>query len=283
MRNKDSGKLIKASNNSTRISQSGRTVKDRTGEVRMMSCGQTATIIAYRSNRDVDVQFEDGTVILNKGYRQFQLGGIKHPNCKINTFGQVVQNMRNERVGESKEMRNGMFATIIAYHNQRNIDVQFEDDTIVKGVRYHSWTKGEVRHPNNHGGRKEIRWRVNMMNCGFAATIIDARTANDIDVQFEDGTIVKHKSHRAFKMGQIAYPDKDNRLGETRMMNCGMECTIIAYITNRNIVVKFTDGTRVANKSYSSFKSGSIQNPNMKRNRKKRNNKEQQREKTTRI
>ena len=33
---------------------------DRTGEKKMMNCGLEATIIRYGSNKDIDVQFEDG-------------------------------------------------------------------------------------------------------------------------------------------------------------------------------------------------------------------------------
>lgn len=277
MRNEDSGKLIKASNNSTRISQSGRTIKDRTGEVRMMSCGQTATIIVYRSNLDIDVQFEDGAVVTNKQYESFKLGYIKHPNHEISGIYKHQNDLREKRIGQSKVMNNGIRATIVNYQNRFNIDVQFEDGVIIKGVCYSSWVKGETKHPTIKlpSQQKDLKGQINTMSNGMQATIIAARSIKDVDVQFEDGNIVEHAIYSSFKSGHICHPDrKDNRLGETRMMNCGMECTIIAYITNQNIVVKFTDGTRVAGKSYPSFKSGSIQNPNMKRNRKKKNNKE---------
>ena len=37
-------------------------------------------------------------------------------------------------------------------------------------------------------------------------TIIKYRSAKDIDIQFEDGTIVEHKSFSAFKRGFIYHP-----------------------------------------------------------------------------
>ena len=64
-----------------------------------------------------------------------------------------------------------------------------------------------------------------MMNCGMRATIINYRTCNDIDVQFEDGTIVKHKGFGAFQKRNIKNPNvsiKDKRIGTSLMMNCGM-------------------------------------------------------------
>lgn len=68
-----------------------------------------------------------------------------------------------------------------------------------------------------------------VMNCGMKATIIRYGGYNDIDVRFEDGVIVEHKRYRAFENGNIANPNFNPRLGETKMMNCGMEATIIRY------------------------------------------------------
>ena len=74
-----------------------------------------------------------------------------------------------------------------------------------------------------------------MMNCGMEATIIRYGTCADIDVRFEDGTVAVHKTYNAFKKGEIANPNMkvsaEDRLGETRMMNCGMEAAIIRYLT----------------------------------------------------
>lgn len=36
-------------------------------------------IIGYRMNRDIDVEFEDGYIAKNKGYKEFKNGGIKNP------------------------------------------------------------------------------------------------------------------------------------------------------------------------------------------------------------
>lgn len=45
-----------------------------------------------------------------------------------------------------------------------------------------------------------------------------------------------------------------NRLGETRMMNCGMEATIIRYENARDIDIRFEDGTVVEHRQYDQFK-----------------------------
>ena len=47
---------------------------------------------------------------------------------------------------------------------------------------------------------------------------------------------------------------KIDRLGETRMMNCGMEATIIRYESAKDMDVCFKDGAIVEHRKYDSFK-----------------------------
>lgn len=97
-----------------------------------------------------------------------------------------------------------------------------------------------------------------MMNCGMEATIIRYGKADDIDVRFEDGAVAVHKTYSAFKKGNIANRSikvsAENRLGETRMMNCGMKAAIIRYGGNSDIDVRFEDGAVVEHKTYNAFK-----------------------------
>jgi hypothetical protein len=88
---------------------------DRTGETRIMNCGMKATIIAYRGATDIDVQFEDGTIVRNKNYHNFVNGGTINPSIAKN------------RLGEIQMIKCGMQATIIVYRSTRDIDIQFEN------------------------------------------------------------------------------------------------------------------------------------------------------------
>ena len=101
-----------------------------------------------------------------------------------------------------------------------------------------------------------------MMNCGMKATIVRYGRYEDIDVRFEDGSIVEHKAYSAFKKGEIANPNMkasaENRLGETRMMKCGMEATIIRYGNATDIDVRFEDGKVVKHGRYGNYKTGAI-------------------------
>lgn len=104
-----------------------------------------------------------------------------------------------------------------------------------------------------------------VMNCGMKATIIRYGKYSDIDVRFEDGTIIEHRQYIQFKKGGIANPNfkasAENCLGETRMMNCGMEATIIRYNTGKDIDVRFEDETVVEHRGYGNFKTGGITHP----------------------
>ena len=83
-----------------------------------------------------------------------------------------------------------------------------------------------------------------MMNCGMETTIIRYNTAKDIDIRFEDGTVVEHRTYNSFKNGTIAHPlirlgcdsknfhgfickqgfkDKDRVLYKCICKHCGLE------------------------------------------------------------
>lgn len=120
-----------------KISPSSNGKENRLGETRTMNCGKKATIIAYNNSHNIDVQFEDGTIVKHKSYGSFQTGKIAIP-----------ANNKESRTGETKIMNFGMKATIINYNNNKDIDVQFEDGTIVKHRSYLHFKKGSIGHPN---------------------------------------------------------------------------------------------------------------------------------------
>ena len=224
------------------------TKTNRLGKTRMMNCGMKATIIRYGKAIDIDVRFEDGTVVKHKSYSKFKKGGIANPNIKASRFD------------ETRMMSCGIEATIIRYGGATDIDVRFEDGVIKEHVVYSKFKKGSIAHPSTKVSAKDRLGETNMMNCGMEATIIQYAKYADIDVRFEDGTIAKCKGYKEFKKGGSANPSTtaENRLGETRMMNCGMKATIIRYENNRDIDVRFEDGKVVGHKAYGTFKKGEI-------------------------
>lgn len=166
---------------------------DRTGEKRMMNCGLEATIIAYRGTSDIDIEFSDGVIVSNRFYQCFKNGLIRYPI--------------KSRLGEKRMMKCGMEATIIAYRNSHDIDIEFSDGSRRYGIRYKKFQEG-VTLPekkwvcgfNSRVGEKR------MMNCGLEAEIIAYRCCSDIDIKFSDGTVRTRKAYDSFRKGTIAYP-----------------------------------------------------------------------------
>ena len=231
---------------------------DRTGEVRRMNNGMMAKIIVYRNCNDIDIQFKDGTIVYHKLYDMFKKGHIANPN---------YNELQIHRLGEEHKMNNGQMAKIITYRTAMNIDIQFEDGTIVYHKSYDMFKKGHIANPNYNGLQIHRLGEEHKMNNGQMAKIIAYRSCRDIDIQFEDGTIIYHKLYSCFKKGEIRNPNykiQDIRLGETRQMNNGMMATIIAYRSYTDIDVQFKNGTIVCNKSYNNFKNGRVGNPNYK-------------------
>ena len=200
------------------------TAENRLDETCMMNCGMKATIIRYNGVRDIDVRFEDGTVAEHKAYGPFKRGGIANPNMKVSA---------EDRLGETRMMNCGMEATIIQYNTNKDIDVRFKDGTLVKHRQYREFKKSEIANPNIKASAENRLGETKMMNCGMEATIIRYSRRDDIDVRFEDGTVIEHRQYNQFERGNIANPNfkasAKNYFGETRMMNCGMEATIIRY------------------------------------------------------
>lgn len=54
------------------------------GETAMSSCGLMMTIIAWRTVRDIDIQFEDGAVVEHKQWICFHRGNIAYPFTMLN-------------------------------------------------------------------------------------------------------------------------------------------------------------------------------------------------------
>lgn len=206
-------------------------------------------IIEYRSSTDIDVQFEDGTIICNKTYQSFKKGYIANPLFSV--FG--------VRVGETITANNGMKMKIVAYRSYNDIDVQFENGTIVMHRRYIDFKDGQIGlspillNAENRVGEE------NIANNGMKMKIIAYRSCKEVDVQFENGVIVKNKTYVAFKRGQIGL--SGSRVGEVSTANNGIKMKIIEYRSFSDIDIQFEDGIIVCHKSYDSFKQGSITHP----------------------
>lgn len=251
-------------------------VVDHTGEIVIANNGQRMQIIQYRNSHDIDVRFEDGTVVEHKSYSNFKRGGISNPN-------NLIDKSHLGEVAYSEKYRMNM--TIIAFRKYNDLDVRFDDGFIAEHKSYNNFisdsilNKNFAEHPsglriltvkNERLGQKSKAKNGQMM------TIIAYRGHNDVDIQFEDGVIVTRVSYSNFLIGNVRNPytfnvsGKNNprwndRTGETAVASNGQKMTIIRYGGIKDIDIQFEDGTIVTGKAYNNFSRGLIENPNNKR------------------
>lgn len=242
--------------------------KNRTGETCQATNGQSMTIIVYRSCRDIDVQFEDGTIVQHRQYIEFQKGWIKNPNIS-----------EKSHIGETGIAKNGQKMTIIAWRAYADIDIKFEDGTEVYHKTYNWFCKGYIKNPNSDYGN-HIQRTINAKNRhigeiqtaknGLKMTLIEYRSSEDIDIEFEDGVIVTHKDYSSFVHGGIGHPNIDlrrscqnikDKTGESILAINGLNATIAEYQNSRTMRVKFETGYTTNNIQYVQFQRRCIRHP----------------------
>ena len=209
---------------------------NRIGETSLAKNGQIMTIIACRSAIDIDVQFEDGTIIKNCYYHLFVRANVKYPDF-----------LKKQRLGMTKTMKCGMNATIIEYKDASHMVIEFEDGYIKHNVPFKDFDKGITTNPNLYVSKQRVG-TTKIQSQGFVAKIIEYQDSQNITVQFEDGE-VKKTCWDTFNKGKVAHPSvaynkdlKDDVLGKTYRTNCGLFATVIKYTTNRKLIVQFEDG-----------------------------------------
>ena len=159
--------------------------ESREGEKQLMANGLYATIIEYRGYKDLDIKYSDGTIEKHCTYQAFLRGS----SPKIFSASNV------ERVGERRKMNNGEWCEIIAYRSAGDIDVKFDDGTIVKSRMWAHFKDGGIKNPNTpkkesqktRKCREKYVGKIYPSLCGLSMTIAAYRTANDVDVVFENG------------------------------------------------------------------------------------------------
>lgn len=230
----------------------------RVGLTRKMNNGIDATIIAYKNENDIDIQFDTGEIKRGVRYGNFLRGSI-------------ATNERFCKVGQINTMSNGMKATITQYRNYQDIDIEFEDGKKREHVRYKEFLYGRIAYnARDELSITKIGETVFHKKTGMLLTLVCYRNATDIDLEFEDGALVNHKTYYCFKKGIVQYPianyvSTENRIGIQYTMNNGLKAECIAYSSTHDISVKFLfDGTVVQHKSWHDFVTGYIAHPMIK-------------------
>ncbi|MEE0930558.1 MAG: hypothetical protein UIM53_06115 [Acutalibacteraceae bacterium] len=188
----------------------------------------------------------------------------------------TVDYYRNTRIGEIKySEKHQQMIKIIEYRNYLDIDVEFMADKLILNHNfYQKFQEDKLPHPTTdvkHIASRRVG-EVKKQKNGHVCKIIKYNAFKDITVQFEDGTIREHISYGNFQNGTIGYLAKENpkeqaknRINTSKIMNNGLECTIIAYRNSRDIDVKYSNGMIQYHKTYCDFVDGSL-NPYGRKN-----------------
>jgi very-short-patch-repair endonuclease len=236
----------------------------RVGERRIMQCGAEAEIIAYRNSDDIDIQFDienQNIQVEHVRYAQFKNGQIAIPGQK-NFYRRedVTEKQKIARIGEVRTMNSGLECRIIEYKSSKNITICFlVDGTVVKNRTYAAFMRGSIKKPKS----RERVGLTKRMNNGQKCTVVKYVTCNDIDVVFEDGTMVSGTKFKSFNKGSIANPNYKKHLGVTMLMNNGMFAKVIDQNGCECLTIEFDDGTIVDNVRSCHFLRGKVANPNL--------------------
>lgn len=168
-----------------------------------MNNGMKATIIRQRKYTDIDVQFEDGTVVYNKTVEKFLTGKIKYP--KVCYF--TDEEIKEKYIGKNEVMNNGMKATIINFRREDDIDVQFEDGEVIKHTSVQSFENKKIKHPIiTSSYLKEREKYIGMTNTlvgGLRAIVIDYKPDKTVEIEFENGIIAHNVGLSSFLYGSF--------------------------------------------------------------------------------
>lgn len=164
----------------------GETIRSKKYELDM-------TIVAWRGNNDIDVQFSDGFLATNQYYQLFKKGTIKYPNY-----------YQKYRINETRTMKSGLTATIIGFYNNSpsRVNIKFSDGSIRENVPYRDFRSGICINQKTKTNRiGEIRKQLG----SHIATIIEYKDNAHITVCFEDNQI-KKTTYDSFIRGIIDHP-----------------------------------------------------------------------------
>lgn len=117
-----------------------RKFNDRVGEIGYNKQGVKMEIIEYIDCFNLTVIFEDGFVVKNRSYQEFKNGGIYNRNFPRSNV--------KSKLGEKNINSQGCKMEIVRYFNNKDMDVLFEDGTLLKNITSKHFKDGSIRNPN---------------------------------------------------------------------------------------------------------------------------------------
>ena len=155
--------------------------------------GLDMTIVAWRGNNDIDVQFSDGTLVSHQYYQLFKKQTIKYPNY-----------YEKYRIGETRTMKSGLTATVIGFYGNAHsrVNLRFSDGMIRENVPYRDFLSGVAM---SHRTKTNRIGETHKQLGSHVAEIIEYVDNANITVRFEDNEI-KKTTYDSFIRGIIDHP-----------------------------------------------------------------------------
>jgi hypothetical protein len=171
------------------------------GKINMAKNGQKMTVLDSDGHENLTVQFEDGTVVDHVSSSRFFAGSVYNPNYTSNQH-----RYGSQYIGMSRRAKNGLMMTVAAYRSHRDIDVRFEDGTLVTHKLLHCFLDGSIKHPDINAALIDCTGESCLAKCGINMSVANYTTSEDIDVLFETGCMVSHRQLANFRTGRIGHP-----------------------------------------------------------------------------
>lgn len=111
------------------------------------------------------------------------------------------------RIGERWLTNEGYWVEIIEYFTALNCTIRFDDGIIMHNIKYSRFKKGTIGKPKSRLGE------VFTTTEGCKYTIITYKKATDIDIQFEDGTILYNRQYGDARMRTVKNPHYKSKYG----------------------------------------------------------------------
>lgn len=231
--------------------------------------------IAYKSCRDFDLHFKKYDIIRRHctNYSNFLLDKVS-PSFSQHGSGQSLR----LSVGDTQfNPKFNQTMTVIELGNKSRYKVQFEDGYTTPWLRNPGqFRSGNIHNPKAAQGLAEQKWlgQTTIARNGLKMTIIKVvggkKDCKSIDVQFEDGAIVKNVIPAVFTMGEIKHPTlhantirakKKLQDVEIQNINTGLTTKIIRYNSATDFEVQFESGCIRRYTDISKFYDGTLPHP----------------------
>lgn len=215
------------------------------------SNGMRIKCIKDNGAKDVSVEFEDGQIVEHQRRESFKRGHIRHPDKKNKSAGKRLE----QHIGEIFYDKFGRKMTIIEYHSNSNVTVEYEDGTRVYDKEYRIVKNGGDIYPKSLFGQK--RRAIN----GLMMEVIRDESWHNLYVKFEDGTVVNGVTRQNFMRGNVKYPEmnsrtnrqKQDRIGMETQMKNGLKAKIVGYKNAKDVDILFENGLLVKHREYDTF------------------------------